>query len=133
MAGFLENMKEQQPDQEYSQYLAHIRQETRKFKNVISKIRNPHLSHLVAWEEAQEPLQYFVKDYPANYQATEEAIRKVFEVRRKAFLRQIDEKTVSAELRSITDHLTDNEWDLCEKPFTLIRDLIFHQEGYTKR
>ena len=120
-------------EREYEEYIAHIRTESRKFKNTVDKIRNLYVGDTVAWDEAQRPMGFFVDGYPERHVSVLDPIRKVFESRRGYFSGKIDERTLKGRMREIANHLTDEELDLCEPPFVLIRDLFFHKDGFTRR
>lgn len=106
--------------------------EGNNFSRVAEKIRNGKLSYDVAWKEIQPLLANYIPEYPEKYIAYDILLRKIFDIRREAFLSPEKRDNASNDVRSLLSRVSLSEQDLLIAPVVCIRDL-FNIEGPNRK
>lgn len=100
-------------------------QSSHKFVNVVTKVRNRVLGNDSAWDEAQ-PLFVFVSrgKFPDSYQDHRDLLRRVFNLRRNAFLEKIQTSEASGEIKKLVLELDPEAQEKLTGMIVCIRDLF---------
>lgn len=113
---------------DFEQQFRIFREHGNKFKNRINKLRNPALSNLTAWGEAQDLLGFFVPEYPESFQGFEDVLKEVFEQRRDHYLGRIDTRSYRDEAAQRLDTISTEDLAKLRPAFLCISTLIFSEE-----
>lgn len=98
-----------------------------KFINVRTKIKNPKLSDDSAWIEAQPLISYFILDCPNPNGYNNESfmpVRKIFNIRRRAYFDIEFRKDASVEVKKIYNDLDDKKKNRFAPIIKLITDFF---------
>lgn len=99
-------------------------QQSHKFVNVVTKVRNRVLGNDSAWDEAQPLFSFFVGSYPDSYQDHFDLLRRVFNLRRNAFLEKIQTSEASDEIKKLVLELDPEAQEKLTGMIVCIRDLF---------